>query len=70
MGMEGLVMLKVLVSREGNVLELEVAQSSGYKILDRAAKEAVKNWRFAPTRLGDSAVDEWVQVPMAFRLTE
>jgi protein TonB len=68
MGMEGLVMLKVLVSREGNVLELEVAQSSGYKILDSAAKEAVKSWRFAPTRLGDSAVDEWVQVPMAFRL--
>ena len=69
MGMEGLVMLKVLVSREGNVsFETEVGHSSGYELLDKAAKEAVKNWRFVPARRGESAVDEWVQVPMAFRL--
>ncbi len=69
MGVEGTVMLKVLVSSKGNVLELEVAKSSGHEILDKAAKEAVQRWRFAPTRLGDSAVDEWVQVPIAFRLS-
>jgi len=68
MGMEGMVMLKVLVSREGKVLEMEVAHSSGYELLDRAASEAVKNWRFVPARRGDSAVDEWVQVPLAFHL--
>jgi len=69
MGMEGLVMLKVLVGRGGNVLELEVAKSSGFELLDKAAKEAVKKWRFVSARRGDSAVDEWVQVPVAFRLS-
>ncbi len=66
--MEGTVMLKVLVGRKGNVLEMEVAQSSNYELLDRAASEAVKSWRFVPARRGDSAVDEWVQVPVAFHL--
>ena len=68
MGMEGTVMLKVLVSREGHVLQLEVARSSGYDILDKAAGEAVKSWRFVPAKRGEIAVDEWVQVPLAFRL--
>ena len=68
MGMEGTVMLKVLVSREGTALKVEVAHSSGYATLDKAAAEAVKNWRFVPARKGDFSVDEWVQVPVAFRL--
>jgi periplasmic protein TonB len=70
MGMQGLVMLKVLVSRSGNVREIEVAQSSGYDLLDRTALEAVKGWHFVPARRGDSAVDEWVQVPVAFHLNK
>jgi protein TonB len=68
MGLEGKVRLKVLVSREGSALKIEIAQSSGHEILDKAAAEAVKNWRFTPARQGDSPVDEWVLVPVAFRL--
>ncbi len=69
MGMEGKVMLKVFVSREGRVLQIEVGQSSGYDVLDKAALDAVKIWRFVPARRGDAAIDEWVQVPIAFRLS-
>ena len=68
MGMEGMVMLKVLVSRQGTALKVEVAHSSGYEILDRAAAGAVTNWSFVPARRGDSPMEEWVQVPVAFRL--
>ncbi len=68
MRMEGIVMLKVLVSRQGTALKVEVAHSSGYDILDKAAAGAVRNWRFVPARQGDSPVDEWVQVPLAFSL--
>ena len=68
MGMEGKVMLKVFVSREGRVLNIEIGQSSGYEILDKAALEAVKNWCFVPARQGESPRDEWVQVPVAFLL--
>jgi len=68
MRMEGMVMLKVLVSPLGTALKVEVAHSSGYEILDNAAAGAVRNWRFVPARHGDSPVDEWVQVPVAFSL--
>jgi len=68
MGMEGTVMLKVLVSREGTAVKVEVENSSGFETLDKAATEAVKTWRFVPARKGDFSVDEWVQVPMAFHL--
>ena len=68
MGLEGTVRLKVLISREGSALKIEIAQSSGHEILDKAATEAVKNWRFTPAHQGDSPVDEWVQVPVVFRL--
>ena len=68
MGIEGEVMIKVLVSSQGTALKIEVAHSSGYEILDKAAAEAVKNWRFVPAKHGDSPVEEWVQVPVAFRL--
>lgn len=69
-GMEGTVILKILVSREGNALKVELAKSSGYDILDKAAAEAVKNWRFVPAQRGETPFDEWVQVPVAFRLNK
>jgi protein TonB len=39
MGMEGTIMLKVFVSREGTVIRCEVVRSAGRKILDNAAVE-------------------------------
>jgi protein TonB len=68
MGMEGIVMLKVLVSRQGTALKIEVAHSSGHEILDKAAADAVRNWRFVPAKQGNASIDQWVQVPVAFRL--
>ena len=68
MGLEGTVMVKVLVSREGDPLKVEIAHSSGYEILDNSAVQAVRSWRFIPARLGDSPLEGWVQVPLAFHL--
>lgn len=68
MSMTGTVLLKVLVSREGTALKIETARSSGHEILDSAAYEAVIKWRFIPARQADAAVEQWVEVPIAFRL--
>ncbi|MGA3281124.1 MAG: energy transducer TonB [Smithella sp.] len=68
MGMEGTVMLKVLVSCQGISLKIEVAHSSGHEILDKAAADAVRNWHFVPAKRGNSPIEEWVQVPVAFHL--
>jgi protein TonB len=70
MGIEGRVTLKVFVSKEGKPLHIEVAESSGHDLLDKAAFDAVKDWRFVPARKGDISYDEWVQVPIVFKLNK
>lgn len=47
-GAEGTVRLRVLVSEKGEVLEVEVVESSGDRRLDRAAGAFVRGWRYLP----------------------
>jgi protein TonB len=65
---EGQVMLRVLVSADGQPARVELRTSSGSDRLDRAAQEAVARWRFVPARRGDVAVEAWVLVPIVFKL--
>lgn len=65
---EGQVMLRVLVSSEGQPARVELRTSSGSDRLDRAAQEAVARWRFVPARRGDVAIEAWVLVPIVFKL--
>lgn len=67
-GFQGNVVLEVLVGPVGNVIELHVLSSSGYPILDRAAKSSVKNWTFEPGTRGQEKVEMWVRVPIRFEL--
>lgn len=65
---EGRVLLRVHVSGEGRAERVELARSSGFERLDRAALEAVARWRFVPARQGGNAVAASVLVPVAFVL--
>jgi protein TonB len=67
-GFQGNVVLEVLVGPVGNVIELHVLSSSGYPILDRAAKSSVKNWTFEPGMRGQEKIEMWVRVPIRFEL--
>jgi periplasmic protein TonB len=67
-GVQGEVVLEVLVGAAGDVLDLHVLSSSGYPILDRAAEASVKNWTFEPGMKGQENVDMWVRVPIRFEL--
>lgn len=67
---EGVVVLKALVGSDGRPRQLEVYQSSGYKILDEAAFKAVKGWRFLPARAGRFSFSSWIKIPIRFRLVE
>ncbi|MBF0132691.1 MAG: energy transducer TonB [Magnetococcales bacterium] len=68
-GWEGLVLLHVEVDEMGHPQRVEIKQSSGFPILDRAAVDAVNRWQFVPARRGGVAVGGWVDVPVQFRLT-
>ncbi len=65
---QGKVMLRVLVSAEGLSDRVKVERSSGHEILDDAAIEAVKKWKFVPAKRGDTAVASPVLVPIVFSL--
>jgi len=67
-GEQGIVTLRVLVTREGAAATVNVDKPSGSSALDQAALEAVKSWRFVPARQGAQPVEAWVLVPIVFRL--
>ena len=67
-GIEGRVLLKVLVSRDGRAAHVQIDQTSGSSELDGAALEAVRNWQFAPGRRGAEAVESWIVIPVDFVL--
>lgn len=69
-GQEGLVLLRVEVSPGGNVAAVQVAASSGHPILDRAAVNAVEDWRFQPAQRGGQNIAATLEIPVRFRLTD
>lgn len=68
LGEQGRVMLRVQVRADGTPAEIEINRSSGSARLDRAALEAVRNWRFIPAQQGDAPVASSVLVPVSFTL--
>ncbi len=61
-------MLRVVVSREGRVMKVDVEHGSGVSRLDRAAREAVSEWRFVPARKNGHDSESVVLVPIPFQL--
>src|SRR5208337_3413866 len=47
-GQQGVVILLIQVSPEGLPSLVDIARSSGFNLLDRAARDAVATWRFVP----------------------
>jgi protein TonB len=45
---QGTVVLSVLLSTDGRVSDVSIARSSGFARLDRAALDAVRDWRWSP----------------------
>lgn len=66
-GVEGDVVLEIVVRADGRVGEVKVVQGLGAG-LDRNAIEAVKQWRFSPARRYGTPVDVMVEVAVAFKL--
>ena len=67
-GLEGVVVLSVLVRYDGRVDDARVAVSSGAIVLDQAALAAVRTWLFAPATQGGRPVESVVEVPVKFAL--
>lgn len=66
--LEGLAVVRALISTAGTVGELRIERSSGSDLLDDAALRAVQGWRFVPAQRGSEVIAHWVDVPIQFRL--
>ena len=66
--LEGETLLQVLVEADGRVAELSVLKSLGDEAMDRAAIEAVRQWRFTPPLVNGDPVSVWIVITVDFNL--
>ena len=69
-GIQGRTLLRVHIETDGRVGDIVVQESTGHAELDRAAVDAVRQWRFEPARNEAGPVAMWVLIPVEFRLTD
>jgi protein TonB len=69
-GLQGRVVLNVEVLANGSSGQVTIQSGSGYAMLDNAALQTVKIWRFIPGRHGGQAVDKWFMIPIQFSLKD
>ena len=65
-GVDGTVMLRVLVGKDGRVMDVHVDRS--IPMLDGAAVSAARQWVFTPALSNGHPVMVWVAVPIRFTL--
>src|SRR5690606_21382632 len=65
-GLDGQVLLKVLVAADGSVRKAVVERSSPAGVFDAVTLEAVRQWQFTPRVENGKAVEGWVRVPVDF----
>ncbi len=68
-GIEGDVVLRVLVDATGMPQTIEVIGGTRNRNFERAAINALKRWRFNPHTVDGVPRSAWARVPVTFRLT-
>ena len=66
---EGTVTLIIEMLANGTIGDIKIITSSGHDSLDRAAINAVKQWRHAPATRNDIPVTQWAEQTLRFTLT-
>jgi protein TonB len=68
LGYQGNAFVQIFVSANGVSERVKILKSSGHKILDDSAANALKNWRFIPSKRGEKAVPDSVIISVVFTL--
>jgi TonB family protein len=70
LGNEGWVHVNFMISPKGEPYEIAVVESTGIEAFERAAINAVKNWKFEPATLDGTAIDAGQNVKLLFMMRE
>jgi protein TonB len=65
---QGVVLVRLMIDTEGRPCDVRVHRSSGFQLLDNAAREAVQHWVFKPHRENGIARNALVTIPIEFSL--
>jgi len=65
-GVQGSVLLDLLIDPNGQPIEIKIAQGSGSQALDQSAARAANDWRFAPPRWNSQPVEVWARIEVRF----
>ena len=65
---EGVVLLRGIVRRNGRVDTLIVVEGLGYGLDENAIREISSSWRFRPGMRNGQAVDVWATIKVTFNL--
>lgn len=67
---EGVVLVRAQIDELGNASDVKIAKRSGSRILDRAALNEVRKWKFTPAIKDGKTVASSVQVPVDYKLDD
>jgi protein TonB len=67
-GMEGAILLSVLIGADGAVIEVKVVQSDVTPAMEKAAIEAARLFGFRPATQNTKPVKARISIPIVFRL--
>jgi len=65
MGIQGRVIAKVLVSKEGKAKNVEIIESVD-EMFDKPAKQAISQLKFVPGKKEGNPIDSWISIPVDF----
>jgi TonB family protein len=65
---QGTVQLAFLIGADGNVQDTRVVRSSGYPLLDSAAKDSLSKCKFKPAMHDGQAVESWTQMQYVWKI--
>lgn len=67
-GIEGVTTYEVWLDENGSQIKQILISSSGELLLDKAALNAIKRWRFSPHTINGTEVAHRVKIPVRFKL--
>ncbi|MBB3195114.1 energy transducer TonB [Roseateles terrae] len=68
-GVQGLVRLRVKVDDNGRAAEVLIADGSGFRLLDEAARRVAESCPYVPAREGGQRVSSWIEYAVRFALS-
>jgi protein TonB len=69
-GVTGVVMIKTVVSKEGETVNPQVVNTDVHPDMAQAALDAVRQWRYTPTLLNGQPVETVTTVEIRFELDQ